>query len=163
MNTAARLQAAAPVDGVLVDEATFRATNRAIVYREHPPVPAKGKAEPVTAAEAVEPRVALGIDLGGGADPARRRDARARRCSSARWRGPRREGAAARHARRRARDRQEPAGRELWQGVDDDPELISWRQGRCLPYGDGVAFWGLAEIVKAQAGILETDGVDEAQ
>ena len=53
--------------------------------------------------------------------------------------------------------------RELWQVVDDDPELISWRQGRCLPYGDGVAYWGLAEIVKAQAGILETDGADEAE
>ena len=32
-----------------------------------------------------------------------------------------------------------------------------WRQGRSLPYGEGVAFWALAEIVKAQAGILESD------
>ena len=37
------------------------------------------------------------------------------------------------------------------------PELVSWRQGRCLPYGDGVTFWALGEIVKAQAGILESD------
>ena len=35
--------------------------------------------------------------------------------------------------------------------------LIAWRQGRSLPYGDGVTFWALAEMVKAQAGILETD------
>jgi class 3 adenylate cyclase len=34
VNTAARLQTAAPVDGILVDEATVRATERAISYRE---------------------------------------------------------------------------------------------------------------------------------
>jgi class 3 adenylate cyclase len=33
VNTAARLQAAAPVDGVLVDQATYWATNRWIAYR----------------------------------------------------------------------------------------------------------------------------------
>ena len=44
--------------------------------------------------------------------------------------------------------------------VDDDPDLIFWRQGRSLPYGEGVAFWALGEIVKAQAGILETDSAE---
>ena len=43
MNTAARLQAAAPVDGVLVDDATFRATSRAVVYKEHPAVRREGQ------------------------------------------------------------------------------------------------------------------------
>ena len=51
---------------------------------------------------------------------------------------------------------------ELSQAVDRDPELISWRQGRCLPYGDGVTFWALGEIVKAQAGILEADTAEVA-
>ena len=46
---------------------------------------------------------------------------------------------------------------ELWQVAEAEPELISWRQGRSLPYGEGVSFWALAEMVKAQAGILETD------
>ena len=46
---------------------------------------------------------------------------------------------------------------ELFRIVDDDPELITWRQGRCLAYGDGVAFWAIGEIVKAQAGISERD------
>ena len=32
------------------------------------------------------------------------------------------------------------------------PELVTWRQGRCLPYGDGITFWALGEIVKAEAG-----------
>ncbi len=36
--------------------------------------------------------------------------------------------------------------------MDEDEELITWRQGRSLPYGEGVSFWALGEIVKAQAG-----------
>jgi tetratricopeptide (TPR) repeat protein len=51
---------------------------------------------------------------------------------------------------------------ELSRIADADPELITWRQGRCLAYGDGVAFWALAEVVKAQAGILERDTEQEA-
>ena len=46
---------------------------------------------------------------------------------------------------------------ELLQVVDASPELVVWRQGRSLPYGEGVTFWALGEMVKAQAGILETD------
>ncbi len=30
-------------------------------------------------------------------------------------------------------------------------------RGRCLPYGDGVAYWALAEILKSEAGILDSD------
>ena len=52
---------------------------------------------------------------------------------------------------------------ELSQIVDAETELISWRQGRSLPYGEGVSFWALAEMVKAQAGILETDDVAETE
>ena len=51
---------------------------------------------------------------------------------------------------------------ELRQVVQDDPELITWRQGRCLAYGDGVTLWALGEIVKAQAGIHEQDQPAEA-
>ena len=41
--------------------------------------------------------------------------------------------------------------------VDAQPELVTWRQGHCLPYGEAVGFWALGEIVKAQAGILDSD------
>ena len=41
--------------------------------------------------------------------------------------------------------------------VEELPELITWRRGRSLSYGEGVAFWALGEMVKAQAGILESD------
>ena len=53
---------------------------------------------------------------------------------------------------------------ELFRFIDQDrTELITWRQGRCLPYGDRIAFWALGEIVKAHAGILESDSVEEAR
>ena len=48
---------------------------------------------------------------------------------------------------------------ELARSIDERPEMVTWRQGRCLPYGEGVTFWPLSEILKAQAGILDTDDV----
>jgi len=49
VNTAARLQTAAPVNEILVGEETWRATRDAIEYRPSAPVSAKGKSEPVRA------------------------------------------------------------------------------------------------------------------
>src|SRR5581483_8845153 len=46
---------------------------------------------------------------------------------------------------------------ELFQLVDRGSSLVTWRQGRSLPYDEPVAFWSLGEIVKAQAGILHSD------
>jgi class 3 adenylate cyclase len=34
-------------------------------------------------------------------------------------------------------------------------------RGRCLPYGDGLTYWPLAEILKAEAGILDSDAPEE--
>ena len=47
VNTTARLQQAAPVNGVLVGEVTYRATRGSIEYVSAEPVSAKGKAEPI--------------------------------------------------------------------------------------------------------------------
>ena len=47
VNTASRLQGAAPVNGVAVSEATYRATDRVFDYEELEPVAVKGKAEPL--------------------------------------------------------------------------------------------------------------------
>src|SRR5262249_12289926 len=44
----------------------------------------------------------------------------------------------------------------------EDPVLIAWRQGRSLPYGEGVTFWSVGEMAKAQAGILESDSAEVA-
>jgi class 3 adenylate cyclase/tetratricopeptide (TPR) repeat protein len=38
--------------------------------------------------------------------------------------------------------------------LSGSPQVIS---GRCLSYGEGVTYWPLGEILKAQAGILDTD------
>ncbi|HEY1345316.1 MAG TPA: adenylate/guanylate cyclase domain-containing protein, partial [Streptosporangiaceae bacterium] len=56
LNTAARLQAAAPVNGILVGERTYRATRRVIEYREAGPVDAKGKKELVAVWEPLRAR-----------------------------------------------------------------------------------------------------------
>ena len=56
LNTAARIQSAAPIDGILVGHATYVATENAFEFRQAEPVQAKGKSEPVTVWEVVAPR-----------------------------------------------------------------------------------------------------------
>src|SRR4051812_41701642 len=63
VNTAARLQSAAPVNGILVGESTYRATSQMIEYREAEAVEAKGKSEPIRVWEALEARSRYGSDL----------------------------------------------------------------------------------------------------
>ena len=74
VNTASRLQAAAPANGVLVGESTHRATHRLIDYRDHPPVDAKGKAAPLAVWEAVEARARVGGELDAPSTPLVGRD-----------------------------------------------------------------------------------------
>ena len=62
VNTSARLQTAAPVNGILVGETTYRATSQVITYRAADAVTAKGKTDPVAAWEAVEARARIGVD-----------------------------------------------------------------------------------------------------
>ena len=50
------------MNGVLVGARTYEATRHAIVYEEREPVVAKGKAEPVSAWEAVEARGRVGVE-----------------------------------------------------------------------------------------------------
>ena len=67
VNTAARLQAAAPTGAILVDETTFRATERAIEFREAAAVDAKGKSAPVPVWEALRARSRVAVERDGGA------------------------------------------------------------------------------------------------
>ena len=47
--------------------------------------------------------------------------------------------------------------RELWERLGaESPEPLR-RTGRCLPYGHGITYWPLGEIVKEQFGLLESD------
>src|SRR6266404_408108 len=70
VNTAARLQAAAPTGGLVVGELTYRATRNTIDYEELTPVELKGKAEPVALWLARSARSRFGVDVEiGGATP----------------------------------------------------------------------------------------------
>ena len=164
VNTASRLQNAAPVNGILVEETTYNATSRVIEYREAPPVDAKGKTEPVQVWEAVQARSRFGTDI--------------TRRPSTPLVGRERELALLTSTLARVEHESSPQlitlvgvpgiGKsrlvhELFVAVDERPELIFWRQGRCLPYGDGVAFWALGEILKSHAGILEGEPGERAE
>ena len=164
VNTAARLQTAAPTDGILVGEATYRATRHVIEYTEAEPVEAKGKAKPIPVWEVVAARSRLGVDV----EQTRRsplvgRDREITTLTDAFTR-TRNEGTAQLvtlvgvpgigKSRLVA---------ELLRILDEDPDVYWWRQGRSLPYGESQSYWALGEIVKAQAGILETDAAHEAE
>ena len=163
LNTAARLQSAAPVNGILVGEQTYRATERVIEYARARAGGREGKG-------------GAGAGLGGPGRPLApwsRRLAGERRAARRAGNGS---GTCSSGTLRRVVAEREPQlvtlvgvpgiGKsrlvyELLGVVESDDELVYWRQGRCLPYGDGVAFWAFGEMVKAQAGILETDSSAE--
>ncbi len=63
VNTAARLQAAAAVNAVLVDETTYRATRHIIEYADADPVEAKGKSEPIPVWQPRRARTRFGVDV----------------------------------------------------------------------------------------------------
>ena len=164
VNTAARLQSAAPVNGILVGEGTYRATRHVIDYREAAPVEAKGKAEPVQVWEAVAARSRFGSDV----------EQKLRTPLVGRERERSLLADALAHARAEQSAQlvtlvgvpgigKSRLVAELFQITDADEEIISWRQGRSLPYGERVSFWALGEIVKAHAGILESDDTATAE
>src|SRR5205085_2915002 len=47
--------------------------------------------------------------------------------------------------------------------IDGIEKVVRWHQGRCLSYGEGVAYWALAEMVRARAGILEEEDAATAR
>jgi class 3 adenylate cyclase/tetratricopeptide (TPR) repeat protein len=163
VNTAARLQSAAPVDGVLVDTTTYRATRRAVDYREAGPVEAKGKAEPIEVWEALEARSRFGVDVvqSGAALVGRERELELLVGTLARVREER-------SAQLLTLVGEPGIGKsrlvfQLFIALGSGSELTFWRQGRSLPYGDGVTLWALSEMVKAHAGILETDRPEDVE
>jgi hypothetical protein len=47
--------------------------------------------------------------------------------------------------------------RELWVHLADEDRPPMQRTGRCLPYGEGITYWPLGEVLKEHFGILESD------
>jgi class 3 adenylate cyclase len=159
VNTASRLQAAAPPGSVLVGEATQRAAGEAIVFEPAGEQLLRGKIAPVPAWRAV--RVVAGRRGAGrssrveppfvGRDEelqllkdllhATDRDGRARLASIV--------GMAGIGKSRLAW--------ELEKYVDGLAADIYWHRGRSPAYGEGLAFWALGEMVRERAGIAESD------
>ena len=160
VNTAARLQAAAPPCAVAVGTLTHELTQRVIDYEELPPVAAKGKAEPVAAWRAVAPVARRGIDADArGFSPFVGREGELAYLAAIF------EKVAAQSAPQFVLLVGEPGigksrlVRELLGYVDARPMMTTWRQGYCPPFGEDVTYWALSEIVKAHAGIRDTDGL----
>jgi predicted ATPase len=154
VNTAARLQAAAPAAGVLVGEETYAATRDDVEYDELSPVHAKGKAAPVRAW------------LARSAAPAPRE----RRVSSGPFVGRTRELELLAGAWARASVDRNPQlvtvvgapgvgktrlGLELARRIGDHDGRVL--RGRSLPYGERGAYWVFAQIVREACGIFASD------
>jgi class 3 adenylate cyclase/tetratricopeptide (TPR) repeat protein len=163
VNTAARLQGAAPVGGLIVNEQARRATTQAIRYEEVSALELKGKGDPVPAWRALSATSRFGVDAEA-APPTpfvgRDRELRLLQDTFERMVGESEIQLVTITGEPGVGKTRLLAEFRAW--VDDRPELVYWRQGRCLPYGDGITFWALGEIVKAHAGILESDPPEEA-
>ena len=164
VNTAFRIEEAAGSNSVLVGESTYRATRGTIEYGERRLLQAKGKAEPLAVYEALR----TGVELRPAHD----------RAPLAPLVGRKEELSLVLDTIARARrDRTVQLvtlvgvpgigkSRLVWElqrALGDDSGLVTWRRGRCLPYGDGVTYWALGEMVKQQASILESDDAATAQ
>ena len=153
VNTAARLEQAAPPSDVLVGEATYRLVRHAVDVEPVEPLELKGKAERVPAYRLISVREAESVErrhdsplVGRRAELAVLGDELA---------------AAVRDASCRLATVVAQAGvgksrliEEFVQSVQPEARVL---RGRCLPYGRGITFWPLVEIVRDAAGIRDDD------
>ena len=159
VNTAARLQAAAPVNGVLVGETTYRATRDVDRVRESRAGRGEGEAEPIAVWEAVAGALALRRSTSTRPpSPLVGRERELGVLLDAFERARSERAAAARDARRRARASASAVSSPSCSRPSTATRSSSrgGRAGRC-PTATASASGRSAEMVKAQAGILETD------
>ncbi len=162
VNTASRLQAAALPGGLLVDEGTYRAASRAILFEALGDQVLKGKALPVPAWRAL--RVVAARRGAGRTErleaPFVGRDEELRLLKDLFH-------ATTREKRARLISIVGQAGigksRLAWEFekyVDGLAQEIYWHHGRSPSYGEGITFWSLGEMVRRRAGIAETDDAE---
>lgn len=165
VNTASRVQAAAEPGTVYVGDGTRVATEAAIVYEDTGVHGLKGKPEPERLWRAQRVVAAAGGALRptGLEPPFVGRDRELRLLK---------EFLHATGEERTARllsivglagVGKSRLGWEFFKYVDGVTEQIWWHRGRCLAYGDGVAYWALSEMVRMRAGILENEPPDAAR
>jgi class 3 adenylate cyclase len=158
VNTASRIQGAALVNTVVVSEQTYRATDRFFDYEPLEPASVKGKAEPIVLWRARAARSRFGSDVA----PTFKTALVGRELEKALLIGTFDRAAQQRSVQLVTVVGEPGVGKtrlisELGAHLDANPEIVRWRHGRCLPYGEGITFWALGEIVKAEAGILDSD------
>src|SRR5919197_3714967 len=162
VNVAARLQTAAQPGTVTVGERTFRATSEAIEYHPLEPLTLKGKADPVPAWEAVGLIAAQPVRRTGAETPLVGRADKLELLEStyervARERRPHLVTVIGQAGVGKSRLRL-----ELGRRLASREEPPTFREGRCLPYGSGIVYWALAEVIRAESGIVDGDSADEA-
>jgi class 3 adenylate cyclase/tetratricopeptide (TPR) repeat protein len=164
VNTAARVQTAASAGQVLVDKTTWRLVREGVACAAAGEFELKGKAEPVTLwrAQRVISAVGGGQRIDGLEAPLVGREAEVRlikelfhACADRRSArlvslvGPPGVG-------------KSRLGWEFFKYIDGLATTVWWHRGRCLSYGDGVAFFALAEMVRQRLGIAEDDSTETA-
>ena len=158
VNVAARLQQAADPGEILVGPRTHGATSRAVVYGPRRQVDAKGKSAPVSAWAAQAVATEPAVRESGFSAPLVGREEELTLLEMVAARG------------RRERVPQlvtlfGPAGVGKSRLVSELLARVSAARilkGRCLPYGEGITYWPLAEAAKGDADILDTDPVEVA-
>ena len=159
VNSASRVQSAAPPGAVLVDESTWRAASGAIEFSEVGTLVLKGKEEPVQAWRAV--RVVAQRKGVGRSErlepPFVGRDEELRLIKDLLH-------ATAREQRARLVSVTGIPGigksRLSWEFlkyVDGLAETVYWHQGRSPAYGESITFWALGEMVRMRARINESE------
>jgi class 3 adenylate cyclase/tetratricopeptide (TPR) repeat protein len=163
VNTAARLQSSAPVGGVIVDEPTLNAAQGAIAFEQLEPIVAKGKSEPIPVWRATQARARVGQPEAATRTPFVGRAHESTLLLETFLRAERESSVQLVTVAGEPGIGKSRIVTELRTALDDRPEVVTWRHGRCLPYGEGITFWALGEIVKSEAGILESDDPHEAK
>src|SRR3954468_7335692 len=162
VNVAARLQAAGRPESVTVGESTYRASREAVSYERLDPLILKGKEEPVPAWEATgvlaEPRRSPGRAQ----TPLIGREEEAGLLMSLVERGEREGRPHLVTVIGQAGVGKSRLLRELMTNLagSNDPRTI--RRGQGPPYGSGIAYWALAEVLNDEFEIRDTDAPDTA-
>jgi class 3 adenylate cyclase/predicted ATPase len=164
VNTAARVQAAAGPGSVLVDAATQRLAGSAIGFTDAGEHALKGKAEPIRLWQAT--RVLAGVGgsqrIDGLEAPLTGRDAELRTIKELFHAAAERKVSRLVLVSGPAGVGKSRLGWEFEKYADGLAGTVWWHRGRCLSYGEGVAFWALAEIVRQRLGIAEEDPAEAA-
>ena len=164
VNTAARIQAAASPGIVLVGDATRRATAAAIAYEPAGEHELKGKAEPLSLFRALRvTSIRGGARVSGELEPPFVGRARELRLVKEHFHGSAEERKA--HLVSVVGIAGIGKSRLAWEFekyLDGPVDEVLWHRGRCLAYGDGVAYWALAEMVRMRALIAEEDAPEAA-